>query len=71
MFEVLLVIAGRSETVDLVAPCTSIQSQKRSFVFLTDLTCILYLCVLFRSVLLFLFVFVSFLNFIRLGSFLL
>lgn len=56
MFEVLLVIAGRSETVDLVAPCTSIQSQKRSFVFLTDLTCILYLCVLFCSVLIFLYV---------------
>lgn len=49
--------ACRGETVDLVAPCTSIQSQKRSFHFLTDLTLhTLFVCiVLFCTSVVFLF----------------
>lgn len=61
-------IDGCRGTGDLVAPCTSIEGQKRSFDFLTDLTLHTFF-VSFCSVLIFGCVF--FLNFIRLGSFLL
>lgn len=65
-----LAFTGRGEWVDLVAPCTSIQNQKKRFSYRWDIA--YFICVYCSVLFLFCFwFFCFFLNFIRLGSFLL